>query len=245
MSRRLLPRYLITDPPYDGPVHAAGISSEGGSDPRSDSDSDRRSDSHRRSDSDRRSDSHRRSDSDPRSDSDSDSDPRSDSDSDRRSDSRSHWVRWHQGYEDPSSALSLRLHLVKADVGAVLDARPPGSISVVSLCAGQGRDVIDVLAAHPRRADVRALLVESDPDLVEFARSRADAVGVGDRVEVLEGDASEARQSAGGVPADLVLVCGVFGNISDDDIAATIAAVLPSFCAPGASVIWTRHRSPP
>ena len=61
---------------------------------------------------------------------------------------------------------------------------------------------------------------------------------------MIEGDASLARHFAAAVPADLVLVCGVFGNISADDIAATVAA-LPSFCAPGASVIWTRHRRPP
>ena len=46
------------------------------------------------------------------------------------------------------------------------------------------------------------------------------------------------------MPAELVLACGVFGNISDDDIARTIET-LPSLCAPGATVIWTRHRRPP
>jgi hypothetical protein len=30
-----------------------------------------------------------------------------------------------------------------------------------------------------------------------------------------------------------VLVCGVFGNVSDDDVAATVRA-MPSFLAPGA-----------
>ena len=35
-------------------------------------------------------------------------------------------------------------------------------------------------------------------------------------------------------------VCGVFGNIVDADIEATIR-FLPSLCAPGAWVLWTRH----
>jgi hypothetical protein len=39
-------------------------------------------------------------------------------------------------------------------------------------------------------------------------------------------------------------VCGVFGNISDEDIRNTVHA-LPSFCSAGATVIWTRHRRPP
>jgi hypothetical protein len=41
-----------------------------------------------------------------------------------------------------------------------------------------------------------------------------------------------------------VLACGTFGNITGSDIQATVAA-LPSLCAPGAPVPWTRHRSPP
>jgi Putative methyltransferase len=159
----------------------------------------------------------------------------------------SHWVRWHAPYEDPASNLSLRLRTVQAMVREVLDAVPPehaGPIRVVSMCAGQGRDVIDVVASHPRRADVSALLVELDPALVVFALDRAAAAGVTEQVRVVEGDASLARWYEAQVPADLVLVCGVFGNISAADIRATVHA-LPGFCVPGAHVIWTRHRRPP
>ncbi len=159
----------------------------------------------------------------------------------------SHWVRWHRPYEDPSSSLSLRMQTVQSMVRDVLDALPashPGPIRTVSLCAGQGRDVIDVVASHPRGAAVSALLVELDPALVAFARDRAAAAGVADRVRVVEGDASLARWYVDDVPADLVLVCGVFGNISRADITATIEA-MRGFCAPGGHVIWTRHRRPP
>lgn len=52
----------------------------------------------------------------------------------------------------------------------------------------------------------------------------------------------EAWGSAG--PVDLLLLAGVFGNISDADVKATIAA-LPWVCAPGAVVVWTRHRRAP
>jgi hypothetical protein len=38
---------------------------------------------------------------------------------------------------------------------------------------------------------------------------------------------------------DLLLLCGIFGNISRADISATIAAV-PSMVAQGGTVIWTR-----
>jgi len=157
---------------------------------------------------------------------------------------RTHWVRWHRAYEDPGSPLSARLRAVQTGVRAVLDDQPPGPIRIVSICAGQGRDVIDVVAGHPRQADVRARLVELDPELVDFARERAAAAGVGDLIEVVEGDASRAGSYVGALPADLVLICGVFGNISDEDIRA-LAGLMPSFCAPRGTVIWTRHRRPP
>jgi Putative methyltransferase len=157
---------------------------------------------------------------------------------------RAHWVHWHRAYEDADSPLSARLRLVQHGVRAVLDDHPPGLIRIVSICGGQGRDVIDVVAGHPRQADVRARLVELDPSLVAFARARAAEAGVGDVVEVVEGDASLAGSYAGALPADLVLICGVFGNISEKDIRATVLA-MPSFCAPGGTVVWTRHRRPP
>src|ERR1700758_3484002 len=99
-----------------------------------------------------------------------------------RSDEPSHWVRWHAPYEDPASNLSLRLRTVQAMVRQALDDLPAertGAVRIVSLCAGQGRDVIAVVGAPPRRADVSALLVERDPALVAFARHRAEAAGVG------------------------------------------------------------------
>ena len=165
----------------------------------------------------------------------------------RGSSDPSHWVRWHAPYDDPASNLSLRLQTVQAMVRAVLDAAPPergDPIRIVSICAGQGRDVIDVVASHPRRDQVSALLVELDPALVAFARARADAADVAGQVHVVEGDASLTHWYQHQVPADLVLACGVFGNISAADIAATVRG-LTSFLRPGGDVIWTRHRRPP
>jgi hypothetical protein len=159
----------------------------------------------------------------------------------------SHWVRWHREYEDPGSNLSLRMRTVQRMVSEVLDgvsSSRSGPILVVSMCAGQGRDVIDVVSTHRRRADVSAILVELDPALVAFARERAASAGVAPYVQVQHGDASLCRWYEAQVPADLVLVCGVFGNISGSDITSTIGA-LPGFCRSGGHVIWTRHRRPP
>jgi hypothetical protein len=153
------------------------------------------------------------------------------------------WRAWHGDYEDADSPLAQRLVLVRKQIGAVLDRARPGSLRVVSLCAGQGHDLIGALAEHPRREDVAARLVELDEHNVKLARRAAHAAGL-DRIEPVVGDASVTDTYAGAVPADLILLCGVFGNISEDDIANTITH-LPSLCAAEATAIWTRHRHPP
>lgn len=76
-----------------------------------------------------------------------------------------------------------------------------------------------------------------------LARRAAREAGL-DGVEVLAGDASLTDSYVGVVQADLVLDCGVFGNISAPDIQHTIAG-LPQLRAKDATVIWTRHHLPP
>lgn len=153
------------------------------------------------------------------------------------------WRAWHDAYKEPDSGLAQRLVLVQEQVRAVLDRLPPGPIRAVSVCAGQGHDLIGALAEHERRGDVAARLVELDEDNVLVARRAAQEAGL-DGVQVVIGNASLTDSYVGAVPADLVLVCGVFGNISAPDIRHTIAG-LPQLCAKDATVIWTRHRLPP
>ncbi len=155
----------------------------------------------------------------------------------------SHWASWHEPYDDPDSPLSARLEVVKAHLRGALGRGAPGPIRIVSLCAGQGRDVIDVLAAPPPRPEVTARLVEADEANAAFARRAARTAGL-TGIEVVTGDASTAAAYEGAVPAHVVMVCGVFGNISDTDIRSTVGH-LHELCAPGATVIWTRHRRAP
>ncbi len=153
------------------------------------------------------------------------------------------WSDWHAAYDRPTSPLARRLELVRKHIRAVLDSAPPGPIRAVSVCAGQGHDLIGVLADHPRRADVFARLVELDEDNVAAARLTAASADLG-QLEIMAGDASLTDSYIGAVPAQLVLLCGVLGNISVDDVARTVE-MLPQLCAAGASVVWTRRRSPP
>jgi Putative methyltransferase len=153
------------------------------------------------------------------------------------------WVAFHAYYDDPSSALSARLRRVRWHLSQAIDSAPAGPVRLVSLCAGQGHDVLGVLPDHPRRQDVSAVLVEADPRNAKTARRRAAQAGLR-QVEVRQADASRAESFADALPADVLLLCGIFGNISDSDIRRTVEAA-PAMCADGATVIWTRNRYPP
>jgi len=149
------------------------------------------------------------------------------------------WLDWHREYDDPTSRLGRRLAVVQAHLRDAIDARP-GPLRIVSMCAGEGRDLLGVLAAHGRRDDLSAVLIELDAGIARIARDAASRAGLtGVRVECA--DAAATDSYAGAVPAGIVLACGIFGNISDDDIRRTVGH-LPALCAPRATVIWTRGR---
>ena len=149
------------------------------------------------------------------------------------------WQAWHDAYADPSSSLSRRLVVVRSLLAGLLEegAEP---LRLLSLCAGDGRDTIPVLAESGRHVD--ACLVELDPDLANGARRAAAEAGVA--LEVRTGDAGEVATFEDRLPVDLLMLCGVFGNISDEDVVRTVAAAR-LMVATGGAVIWTRgHRVP-
>lgn len=152
------------------------------------------------------------------------------------------WRAWHAAYDDPASSLARRLAVVVDLLGAAFDDAPPGPIRLLSLCAGDGRDVAGVARVHPRAGDLRGALVELDPHLAGAAAANLAAAGLG--LEVRVGDAGDPATFADMAPVDVLLLVGIFGNIADEDVAGTIAAV-PALCRAGATVLWTRHRRAP
>lgn len=180
------------------------------------------------------------------------------------------WREWHKRYDDPESPFSLRLAIVQEQLRQALDRCPSGPIRLVSLCAGEARDVLPVLRDHPRRADVSARLVELDRHIAAIAQAEAARLGLappgdncdrngdgvrhdngdstgrrgGGGVRVAVGDAGLSDRYEGAVPAEVVVACGIFGNLADESIRRLISC-LPQLCAPGATVIWTRHRRAP
>ncbi|MDQ1740272.1 MAG: hypothetical protein QOE53_1924 [Pseudonocardiales bacterium] len=161
---------------------------------------------------------------------------------------RTDWNAWHDDYADPDSALSTRLAIVRSEIRSALAqhaARQPGLLTVLSACAGDGRDILGVLAEQEERlrGRVEATLLETDPRNLDRAERFCRDTGL-DQVRLLDRDAGLSSSYLDAAPADLVLMCGVFGNLTDADVRRLIG-FLPALCRPAATLIWTRSRRAP
>ena len=153
------------------------------------------------------------------------------------------WLAWHEAYEDPASSLALRLEVVRRLIGQALDEVASAEPRLLSLCAGDGRDVISVLAARAAQPYVAAVLIESDPMLAQRAREAAAKVGLSS-VEVRCKDAGDLSSFSDVVPVDVLMLCGIFGNIEHSAVKSAVDAI-PRLVRSSGFVIWTRGGSEP
>lgn len=149
------------------------------------------------------------------------------------------WAAWHRDYADPGSELSQRLAVVTDAVRTVLDGSAAGSIRVLSLCCGEARDLTAAAAGHERAADLTGCAVELSGGLAAIAAQNLAAAGTS--IEVRCADAGRSVHWLDVTPVDLLVLAGIFGNITDDDIARVVRSV-PALVRPGGHVVWTRHR---
>lgn len=153
------------------------------------------------------------------------------------------WHSWHEKYDLPGSSMAHRLETVQKHIEVAVEKLPQGPLRILSVCAGQGRDLLGVLAEHPRGRDVQALLVDLDERNTSWTKERAHSLGLSG-ISAVTGDASLIDHYQNIAPAHLVLLCGLFGNITDEDIQNTISAC-SQLCRTDGAIIWTRNRKTP
>ncbi len=132
----------------------------------------------------------------------------------------SDWSEWHDVYAKPDSGLDDRLAAVRAQIDRRLGATAPDPLPVISVCAGDGRDLLGVLARRSGADRVTALLVDYDVGLATRARETDKALSA--QIDVRQSDAAQSDVYTGAVPADVLLICGIFGNVSDAGVRATV-----------------------
>jgi hypothetical protein len=151
------------------------------------------------------------------------------------------WVKWHQLYETEPSRL-VRLKLVQQHLSDCMHYVSAGAFKVVSICAGDGRDIIGALSGHKRRNEARVRLVEINPGLVETGRKAAESAGLAEQIEFSSGDATMSSAYSGIAPADLVIACGVFGNVREQHLSQLVSC-LPQLCQTRGYIVWTHFLS--
>jgi hypothetical protein len=149
------------------------------------------------------------------------------------------WHKWHNGY-DENPALKRRLALVRKHLSKCLDRSAPGEVRIISVCAGDGRDVLTTLAVHSRLADARARLVELDPKLVTDGEKACSALELSRHVEFVNGDATDPGSYRPVAPASIVVMCGMLGLVDHPEMPNVVRA-MQALCAPGGHVVWTRR----
>jgi hypothetical protein len=153
------------------------------------------------------------------------------------------WRAWHAEYDDPTSRLSQRLQVVRARLGEILDSIDTRVPRLLALCAGDARDVIPVLRSRSDGRRVTAVLTEKDEVLAERARVAAEAAGLRN-VEVRRADAGDVRSFSDVLPVDVLMLCGIFGNIERPTVRHIVEQV-PAMVTSGGFVIWTRGGKEP
>ncbi len=148
------------------------------------------------------------------------------------------WSGWPEtAYQQET--YQLRLLAVQRHLAECLDIAPHGSVRVISMCAGDGRDVIGVLGSHQRRKDVVAWLVELNRQSVAGGVRQTTIAGLQDSVSFINADATVCETYNGIAPSDIILLCGVWGHVPIHERGLVIRAIA-SLCKPGGTVIWTR-----
>ena len=74
------------------------------------------------------------------------------------------WHEWHGHYDDQDSSLSRRLSVVQRRLNELVSDEVRVR-RILSLCAGDGRDIVPVLTRHAVERRPEAVLVELDPSV--------------------------------------------------------------------------------
>lgn len=149
------------------------------------------------------------------------------------------WNQWHTGYET-SASLQARLKAVSEQITIAINDCPPGPIKIISLCAGDGRDILLALQNHPRRKDVSASLVDNHLESIERGRELALKTGLTKQIHFLHADAGLGETYADIGHANVVLLSGFLGHLRHGD-ALNLISKLPMVVKTNGSVIWNRH----
>jgi len=157
-------------------------------------------------------------------------------------DSKKDWAEWHDKYDVENSDLAARLVLVQSAIKQSVPLNVTNVYTIIDICGGDARDIVGALSSHPAKDKINGVLIEIDIALASKAKKSFKNAEL--NINTVLADAADTHFYKNYAPADLVLLCGVFGNVKDTDVKKIISH-LPYLCKRGGKVIWTRNKREP
>ena len=150
------------------------------------------------------------------------------------------WNDWHSIYDDKESAPYKRSIITQELVNNYLNIHKK-NIIILSICSGQARDILPAIAGREDKDRITTYLLDIDKDCLEYAQEYARIHDI-PNVHTINKDAS-LKESYDDIPkADLIVICGLFGHLSLEDITTTVS-FLAYISDNDAHVIWSINQN--
>jgi precorrin-6B methylase 2 len=132
--------------------------------------------------------------------------------------------------------------LAERAILAAVEAEPGPAPVVADLAAGPAPYLLAALRRHPH---ARAIVGDADPHALAAVRRDAEALGVADRVQIVEADAFDREALAALRPSpDVVVELGLYGIYHDDALIEHHLLDLAELVAPRQIVFNVQTRNP-
>jgi len=149
---------------------------------------------------------------------------------------------YSSNYNNPKSVRN-RLKISKHLLEYFIEGFRDGQMRILCLACGSAQAVIESVAKFPRK-DVKVLLVDIDPEALEYARNLAQKHGVLDRFEFQQRNAMMVAKIAKDFKPHLVEMLGLLDYIPKELAISLVDRIRKSLEPDGAFITCNIHPNP-
>ena len=149
------------------------------------------------------------------------------------------WTEWHEeAYNDINSLPYQRTEIVKDLINKYL-SEIDKDIVVISIGAGQSRDILPVLIGRKDNDRITTYLIDTDIECLNYAKNYAKDNNI-INVHIVDMDGSLVKNYKDIPKADLIIFCGMMTQKNTDEV-KKLANNIKLICNKDAQIIWSRH----
>lgn len=149
------------------------------------------------------------------------------------------WTEWHENaYNNTNSLAYQRTEIVKNLINKYL-YEINKNVVIVSIGAGQGRDILSVLKERKDNNRIFTYLIDTDMECLDYAKNYAEKNNI-INVNVVNIDGSLTENYKDIPKADLIIFCGMMNQKNTEEV-KSLANNMKFLCNEDAQIIWSRH----